>query len=103
MRACAHASVPLQALPLNKAALAGAWKPAPHSASALTVPEDVVLRSDMRAARRRQFDAEVAARHAQMEAERQELQEQQRQQEEEDTRQYRRTLGHKALPLPDCL
>lgn len=47
----------LQALPLNKAALAGAWKPAPLAIASLTVPQDVHLRSDARAAQRRQFKA----------------------------------------------
>ena len=95
---------PLQALPLNKAALAGAWKPAPLVMHALTVPEEVVLRSDARAAQRREFDATVAARQAQLEAEHQALQElQQAQEEEEEARQQRRALGHKPLPLPGRL
>ena len=86
----------LQALPLNKAALAGAWKPAPLVMHALTVPEEVVLRSDARAAQRREFDATVAARQAQLEAEHQALL--QAQEEEEEARQPRRALGHKPLP-----
>ena len=93
----------LQALPLNKAALAGAWKPAPLVMHALTVPEEVVLRSDARAAQRREFDATVAARQAQLEAEHQALQALQQAQEEEEARQQRRALGHKPLPLPGRL
>jgi hypothetical protein len=62
---------------------------------ALTVPEEVVLRSDARAAQRREFDATVAARQAQLEAEHQALQQEE---EEEQARQPRRALGHKPLP-----
>ena len=64
---------------------------------ALTVPEEVVLRSDARAAQRREFDATVAARQAQLEAEHQALQQAQ-EEEEEQARQPRRALGHKPLP-----
>lgn len=65
----------LQALPLNRAALAGAWKPpAAPPAAALTVPKEPQLRSDARAAQRRQFDEAVAAKQAALEAERAELQ-----------------------------
>lgn len=94
---------PLQALPLNKAALAGAWKPAPVAVAALTVPQEVALRSDARAARRARFDAELAAKQAQQEAERAALLAQQEAAAEEEEHALRRRLGHKALPLPDRL
>ena len=92
----------VQALPLNKAALAGAWKPASQVVAALTVPQDVALHSDARAAQRRQFDAAMAAKQAAAEAERAEAERQQAEQEEEELRERRRRLGHKALPLPGC-
>lgn len=93
----------LQALPLNKAALAGAWKPAPLAVAALTVPQEVQLRSDARAARRAEFDHSMAAKQAQLDAERAALLAQHEAQEEEEERALRRRLGHKPLPLPDRL
>ena len=93
----------VQALPLNKAALVGAWKPAPQVVAALTVPQDVSLHSDARAAQRRQFDAAMTAKQAAAEAERAEAEQQRAEQEEEERRAHRRRLGHKALPLPDRL
>lgn len=100
-----HTSAPpsAQALPLNKAALAGAWKPAPLAVAALTVPQEVHLRSDARAARRAEFDGAMAAKQAQLEAERAALLAQEEAQEEEEGRALRRRLGHKALPLPGRL
>ncbi|KAI7845191.1 hypothetical protein COHA_001235 [Chlorella ohadii] len=92
-----------KALPLNKAALAGAWRPAPQVVAALTVPQDVALHSDARAAQRRQFDAAQAAKQAAAEAERAEAERQQAEQEEAELQEQRRRLGHKALPLPDRL
>lgn len=93
--------LPQQALPLNKAALAGAWKPAPQAVAALTVPHEPHLRSDVRAARRAEFDATMATKTAQQEAERAALQAQQ--EAEEAEQEHRRRLGHKAPPLPDRL
>lgn len=93
----------MQALPLNKAALAGAWKPAPQVVAALTVPQDVALHSDARAAQRRQFDAAMAAKEAAAEAERAEAERQRAEEEEAELRAHRQRLGHKALPLPDRL
>ncbi|PRW18368.1 TPX2-like isoform X2 [Chlorella sorokiniana] len=92
-----------KALPLNKAALAGAWKPAPQMVAALTVPQDMALHSDARAAQRRQFDAAMAAKQAAEEAERAEAERQLAEQEDAELREHRRHLGHKALPLPDRL
>ncbi len=46
-------------MPLNKAALAHPYKPAPSSAS-LTIPQNVQLASNMRALDRMQFDNAVA-------------------------------------------
>lgn len=88
---------------MNKAALAGAWHPPPQPVVALTVPQEVQLRSDVRAAQRRQFDEAVVAKEAQLEAERAELQRLQAEAEEEETRAHRRRLGHKPLPLPGRL
>ena len=93
----------MQALPLNKAALAGAWKPAPQVVAALTVPEDVRLHTDSRAAQRRQFDNMLAAKEAAAEAERAEAERRRAEQEEDEAREHRRRLGHRALPLPDRL
>lgn len=93
----------MQALPLNKAALAGAWKPPPVAPSSLTVPHEVMLHSDVRAEQRRAFDEAVAAKQVEMEAEREQLQAVQAAAEKEEVRAHRKQLGHKALPLPDRL
>ena len=106
-----------RALPLDRSVLgAHVWRPAPQAAAgsshgasapggvpALTVPQDVMLHSDARAAARRRFDAGVAERAAELEAERAALCEAQRLQEEEEERQHRRALGHQPLPLPGRL
>ncbi|KAI3435575.1 hypothetical protein D9Q98_001640 [Chlorella vulgaris] len=92
-----------KAMPLNKAALAGPAKLPPSAPHELTVPRDVVLHSEARAAQRRQFDQAVSAQAAELEAERQRLQALQQQQQEAELRQLRMQLGHKALPLPDRL
>lgn len=96
-------ALPLKAMPLNKAALAGPAKLPPSAPHELTVPRDVVLHSEARAAQRRQFDQAVSAQAAELEAERQRLQALQQQQQEAELRQLRMQLGHKALPLPDRL
>ena len=100
---CPCPAAPKQALPLNKAALAGAWKPPPAAAPPLTVPAEPRLRSDARAEERRRFDAELAAKHAALEAERAELQALQAAAEEEALRAHRRALQHQPLPLSDRL
>lgn len=67
------------------------------------MPQEVLLHSDVRAVRRRQFDETVAAHAAELEAERQRLQAIQQQQEEDEARRLRKTLGHKPIPLPNRL
>lgn len=96
-------SLTVQALPLNKAVLAGAWKPPPMAPHELTVPRDVMLHSEVRAVQRHQFDQAAANHAAELEAERQHLQALQQQQEEEKVQRMRKNLGHKALPLPGRL
>ncbi len=85
----------MQALPLNKAVLAGAWNPPPVAPHELTVPQDMMLHSEARAVQRQQFDQAAASHAAELEAERQRLQALQQQQEEEGVQQMRKTLGRK--------
>lgn len=96
----APALPPLQALPLNKAALAGAWHPPPAAPSSLTVPKEVQLASDARARQRRAFDDAVAAKAAEAEAEARSLAELQAAAEEEEVRELRKRLVHHPHPLP---
>lgn len=92
-----------QALPLNTAALAGAWKPPPVAPTSLTVPQEVALHSDARAEQRRAFDEAVATKQAEQEAERQQALALRAAAEEEELRQLRKGMVPKARPLPGRL
>ncbi|KAL4458132.1 hypothetical protein ABPG75_012997 [Micractinium tetrahymenae] len=99
----ARRNAEFKALPLNCAALAGAWKPPAVVPPSLTIPQEVALHSDARAERRRAFDEAVAAKQAEQETERQQAQALQAVAEEEEVRQLRKRMVPKALPLPDRL
>lgn len=92
-----------KALPLNTAALAGAWKPPPVAPTSLTVPQEVALHSDARAEQRRAFDQAVAAKQAEQEAERQQALAALQAAEEEEVRQLRKGMVPKVRPLPGRL
>lgn len=100
---CAGVDLSAQALPLNTAALAGAWKPPPVAPTSLTVPQEVALHSDARAEQRRAFDQAVAAKQAEQEAERQQALAALQAAEEEEVRQLRKGMVPKVRPLPGRL
>ena len=88
-----------QARPLNKAVLAAPVPPAP-STTQLTVPVGVELRSAARATERQQFDAAVAGKQQDTEAEGEREAQAMRAREEDEVRALRAQLQHKAQPLP---
>ena len=72
----------------------------PKLASTVIVPANVVLHSDRRAASRQDFDAKLKDKMERDEAEKRLLEEQRKIQEAKEMKEYRKKLGHKALPLP---
>lgn len=73
---------------------------APKLESTVLVADNVMLHSDVRAASRQNFDAKMKEKLDREEAEKRLLEEQRKVQEAKELREYRKNLGHKALPLP---